>query len=146
MTFGPAFTDINGVPQPDGATTDVFAQNFLLNPNLFGTVTAKPIARNFIFDMNLYLGLDELVPGMYFRIDVPFGWTSWDMGLEEVVTNTGSPGFPANTFSNPVIEPSPIGSIIQAWKGGITDPNLPDIRQGLNYATVDGKLKRALQI
>ncbi|HEX2978082.1 MAG TPA: hypothetical protein VHO47_03105 [Candidatus Babeliales bacterium] len=143
MTFGPAKTTITGMPDPAGASTDVFAQNFLLNPNFFGTVSAHPLVRNFIFDMNLYLGLDELICGLYFRVDVPFGWTSWDLGLEEIVTNTGSPGFPANTFGNPAVQPSPLNSIIEAWKGGVTDPSLPHLRQGLNNAKVDGKKSKA---
>jgi hypothetical protein len=143
MTFGPAKTNINGLPQPAGAATDIFAQNFFLNPNFMGSVKAEPLVRNFIFDMNLYLGLDELVCGLYFRVDVPFGWTSWDLGLEQIVTNTGSPGFPAFTFGNTTIQPSPLDNIIDAWRGGVTDPRFPDIKQGLSFATVDGKKSKS---
>ncbi|OQA35144.1 MAG: hypothetical protein BWY54_00721 [Candidatus Dependentiae bacterium ADurb.Bin331] len=143
MTFGPARTDILGTPVAAGATTDVFAQNFFLNPNFFGTVRARPLVRNFIFDMNLYLGLDEILCGLYFRVDVPFNWTSWDMRLEEIITTTGTPGFPAFTFGNPVIRPSPLNSIIEAWAGGVTDVNLPDIKQGLNFAKINGKRSKS---
>jgi len=129
MRFGPAGTD--GV--------DVFARNFFLNDDFDGAVTAQPRSRNFVVDINFFLGLDEWVRGLYFRVDAPINWTSWDMRLTETRTSAGTQ-IAANKLGNMNVEASPLNSIVEAWKGTTLSPNtFPDLKQQMRYARIDGK-------
>ena len=129
MRFGPAGTP--GV--------DVFARNFFLNDNFDGTVVANPRVRNFVVDINFFLGLDEWKPGLYCRVDVPINWTSWDMRLTETSTTAGTT-IAANKLGNVAEAVSPNNSIVQAWKGKALSPNLfPDLKQEMRFARIDGK-------
>jgi hypothetical protein len=125
---------------PEGAEgVDVFARNFFLNDQFDGSVTARPRVRNFIVDINFFLGLDEWVRGLYFRVDVPINWTSWDMRLTETRTTAGTE-IAANKFGNTGAAASPLNSIIEAWKGTTLSPNnFPDLKQQMRYARIDGK-------
>jgi hypothetical protein len=141
MTFGPAKTLADGTPNPDpnAAKTDIFARNFFLNDDFQGTVVARPKVENFILDLNFYLGLDEWVQGLYLRVDVPINWTRWDLRLNETITTTGTT-IAAGILGNGAAAPSPLKSIIEAWKGetvgGITFPALKD---PMKFARVNGR-------
>ncbi len=138
MTFGPAATNPDGTPNPAGAKTDVFATNFFLNDDFSGTVTANPFIQNVILDINFYIGLDAWIPGLFFRIDIPINWTSWTMALEETITTTGTV-INTETFGNFAPAPSPLSSIIQAWKGQTLDTeDFPQLKQKLQFNRIDG--------
>ncbi|MEX0940606.1 MAG: hypothetical protein WDZ41_04565 [Candidatus Babeliales bacterium] len=129
MRFGPA-------GQPG---VDVFARNLFLNDNFDGSITANPEVRNFVVDINFYLGLDEWVRGLYFRMDIPINWTSWDMRLTETSTTSGTT-IAANKLGNTMAAASPRTSIIQALQGEVLDPtNFPDLRQEMRFARINGK-------
>jgi hypothetical protein len=126
-------------PLADSANIAVWSRNFFLNDQFDGTVTANPVVRNFVIDLNFFLGLDEWVRGLYFRVDVPINWTSWDMKLTQTITNVGTT-IAANRFGNAVAAASPRSSIIQAWMGGALNPtDFPFLRQEMRFATIDGK-------
>lgn len=132
MTFGPA-------GQPD---VDVFARNFFLNDDFFGTVKAKPRVQNFALDINFYLGLDEWVRGLYFRMDIPINWTSWNMDLDETTTMKGTE-IAANRLGNPVATASPQNSIIEAWRGNTSGgTNFPHLKEQMKFAKIDGKKEK----
>lgn len=119
---------------------DVFARNFFLNDDFNGFVTANPRVRNLLVDINFYLGLDEWVRGLYFRIDVPVAWTSWDMRLTDSIDQIGTTIAMGALGNNTAALPSPLSSIIQAWKGQTLDTaNFPDLKQKMIFATIDGK-------
>lgn len=49
--------------------------------NYSGTFSIDPSIQNVVVDLDFYLGLDEWVNGMYFRIYGPLNWTKWETGF-----------------------------------------------------------------
>lgn len=140
MRFGPV---VNPAVIPTTATAgvDVFARNFFLNDNFDGIVTANPRSKNFIADINFYLGLDEWVNGLYFRVDIPINWTSWDMMLTQEATTSGD-NIAINKLGNTVVggSPAPRNNIEQGWQGSILAPStFPYVKQEMLFARIDGK-------
>ena len=126
-------------PISEKGNVDVLARNFFLNDDFDGCVSANPRVRNFVVDINFFLGLDEWVPGLYCRVDVPINWTSWDMRLTETSTTAGTT-IAINKLGNEAAAASPNNSIVQAWKGKALSPNLfPDLKQEMRFAKIDGK-------
>lgn len=129
LTFGPA----------GAATTDVFARNFLLNDDFQGSVKLRPSIQNFVLDINWYLGLDEWVKGLWFRVDVPISWTRWNVNLKENETVSQGTTIAANRFGNALPVASSFSSITEAWEGGFTDANkFPDIKQAMQKGKIKG--------
>lgn len=120
---------------------DVFARNFFLNDQFEGVVTANPVKQDFVVDLKFNLGLDEWRPGLYFIIDVPLNWTSWDMRLTEAIETSGTT-IAANKLGNTAMggSPAPVNSIISAWQGKTLDTALfPDLKKTMLYGTINGK-------
>lgn len=128
MTFGAA--GASGV--------DVFARNFFLNDDFNGQVTALPSIENVIVDFDFYLGLDEWVPHLYFRIHTPINWTKWNFNLEESVISGGTT-IAANAFGNTTALASPVTSLIQAYNGQtLNTTEFPDLKAVLGNDRVNG--------
>ena len=53
------------------------ADYLYLNCEYEGSFSIKPLIQNVVVDLDFYLGLDEWVNGMYFRIYGPINWTKW---------------------------------------------------------------------
>lgn len=84
------FNDISGkeIPvasefMPDRLPNDWLADYFGLPLDYCGIVTFDPKIDNFILDFNVYLGLDNIAQGMYFKIHGPFVHTQWTLGARE---------------------------------------------------------------
>jgi len=52
-------------------------------------VTFCPRIENVIVNLDLYLGLDGIKEGMYFRVHSPLTWTKWNLNMCECIINTG---------------------------------------------------------
>jgi len=72
--FGSSLTNCNSItiagtqaPALD-VRKDWMAENFYLPRNFKSTIEFSPKVQNFLVDFNLYVGLDEWVKGLYFRI------------------------------------------------------------------------------
>lgn len=129
INFGPA----------DSTGVKVFSRNLFLNDTFRSTVKAEPQASNFVLDLNLYLGLDEWVPGLYFRVDVPINWTSWSMRLTEELIDPGTE-IEINRLGNDAARQSPRSSALEGFAGEILQTNnFPDLKQPMNYARIAGK-------
>ncbi len=53
------------------------ADYLYLNCEFDGSFSIDPVIQNVVVDLDFYLGLDEWVNGMYFRIYGPINWTKW---------------------------------------------------------------------
>jgi hypothetical protein len=74
------------------------ADYMYLNCEYDGSFCLNPLIQNVVVDLDFYLGLDEWVNGMYFRMYGPINWTKWDTQLcitdpETVLTNSCSTGY-----------------------------------------------------
>jgi hypothetical protein len=100
------------------------ADYFYLNCSYDGSFSVKPLIQNVVVDLDFYLGLDEWVNGMYFRIYGPINWTKWQTRFcvndpATVLTTSCSAGY----FT-------PSGSIVEL-------SSLADYFAGQAPATVD---------
>lgn len=74
------------------------ADYLYLNCDYDGSFCVKPLIQNVVVDLDFYLGLDEWVNGMYFRIYGPINWTKWQPRFcvtdpAEVLTTSCSTGY-----------------------------------------------------
>ncbi len=90
--------------------------DYLYLPCTFdGSFSVNPRIENVIVDFDFFLGLDEWVNGMYFRIYGPFCWTKWQTNFcegDSVSTNTCPIGYFTPTGSEKLLE-----SITAYFKG-----------------------------
>ncbi len=88
----------SGSTRPDRQPTDILADYFGLPTDFLGTLAIKPRIENYIIDLNLYFGLDELSNGLYLRIHAPLTHTKWTLGLDSCIACApkfrGCPTFP----------------------------------------------------
>lgn len=94
---------IQGTKVVDRLDKALMAENFYLPTDFNAMVTFKPRIKNFIVDFNLYLGLDHICQGLYFRVHAPFCHTQWDMHMCEDVISSGTynydPGYFNDTYT-----------------------------------------------
>ena len=74
------------------------ADYMYLNCDYDGSFRINPVIQNVVVDLDFYLGLDEWVNGMYFRMYGPINWTKWDPKLcvtdpATVLTSSCSTGY-----------------------------------------------------
>ena len=68
-------------------TFDIYSVNF--GTTASGKVKFCPEIKNFIGDINIWLGMDEFLCGLWAMIDVPITYTRWTLGMQD--TNTFNP-------------------------------------------------------
>lgn len=75
----------------DNRDTDngFLADNFGLPVDFRSTLNFRPRIRNFVADLEFYLGLDEWAEGLYFRAHLPITNTRWDLRFCETVNESG---------------------------------------------------------
>ncbi len=76
------------------------ADNLYLPCNFDGSFSVSPRIQNVVVDLDFYLGLDEWVNGMYFRLYGPINWTKWELNFcekDNTFTNTCPEGYFAPT-------------------------------------------------
>ena len=81
---------ISGSRSQYRGANDWLADYFGLPTDFKSTVMFKPRVSNFLVDLGLYLGLDEIVPGAYFRIHAPIVYSRWEMKVCENVSDPGT--------------------------------------------------------
>lgn len=79
--------------------TNWLADYFGLAPDFESKVYFTPRIKNAMLDFNLYIGLDDWVPGLYFNIFGPLVYTRWDLGMKEEVINSGELGYAPGYFN-----------------------------------------------
>lgn len=83
------------------------ADYFYLAPDYDSYFTVDPVIQNFLVDLDLYIGLDQVVEGMYARFYGPVTYTEWKLNFSQpacgdvVTTGSYSPGYFNATPSTP---------------------------------------------
>lgn len=62
---------------------NVVADYFGLAENFVGTLKISPKIENYIVDVELFFGLDQMTPGFFARMHAPITHTRWTLGLDE---------------------------------------------------------------
>ncbi len=118
------------------------ADNFYLPADYNGTISFNPNISNVILDFNWYMGLDEWVPGMYFRLYGPFVHTKWNLNFEEQTPVAAGLQDPAGLFT-PDVTPSTnlLSSALSYFAGSaptpnpLTQVNSANVSNAANYTT-----------
>ena len=108
---------VQGTKVPDRAENALMAENFYLPTDFVSEVRINPVIENYLVDLNLYIGLDNLYEGLYFRIHSPICHTRYAMNMREKVINPGTnnydPGYFNDTFTgsgaSPYQDPNAFG-------------------------------------
>ena len=76
----------------------LMAENFYLPTDFNSEVRFAPRVENFLVDLNLYVGLDKYIEGLYFRIHTPICYTRWDLNFCENIINPGENDYDVGYF------------------------------------------------
>lgn len=125
---------VQGSGVADRAATAWLADYLYLNCDYNGSFSLKPLIQNVVVDLDFYLGLDEWVNGMYFRIYGPINWTKWQTGFcvqdpATVLTTSCSAGYFTPSGSEVLL------SSLADYFAGQAPASVDNITfQGLRYA------------
>jgi hypothetical protein len=98
-------------------TDELLADYFGLSPAFASDAFFKPLIRNLILDMALYIGFDKWVRGLYLQLRGPAVWTQWNLKLSEsIIDESENTPFPPGYMAADAID-APYDSFTQAMKG-----------------------------
>lgn len=117
---------ISGSAVASRGANDWLADNFGLPTDYQSTLTVKPRIRNFLVDLQFFLGLDELASGLYFKIHAPIVNTRWNLRASEDQINAGSNNYAAGYFNSTGVARSNLNTSALAYFNGSV-PVLNDI-------------------
>ncbi len=120
---------------PDGA--DIMAPYLLLADDFIGSVKMNPKIWSMTGNMNLFVGFNEWVEGLYLTATLPVVKTEADLRLSSTVTTAGSSTYSEGDFSTTAGGDNVVyADGVAAFKG---DKIVGDIKQAWKYGRVDGK-------
>ena len=134
MTYGPNWTDADNTN-----SVDVNSLNF--GTTASGTITASPRVQNLVADLQLYLGWDEFISGVWTKVGIPINYVRTDMKLVDTVTTAdASQNGNAGKFMKGDVDDSgtttvPYSNLAKAWVGDKTAGDLP-VRK---YGNISGR-------
>lgn len=135
---------ISGSQADNRGSHDWLADYFGLPTDFKSEVTFKPRIENFLVDFNLYLGLDEWMCGLYFRIHAPVVYTRWDLRATEAVSAAGANGYAAGYMGSAAVDNATLRKdFLSAVDGTYT---FGDMKEALKYGKMskDRDTKTAL--
>ena len=139
------FIVISGSQFPNRNANDLLADNFGLSTDFRSKVFFNPSIRNVILDLNFYLGLDQWLCGLYFRIHAPIVHTWWDLNFCENVTHQGTFGY-APGYYNDSLEGVSIGNLVQSFEDYIVQGQVPNLGPNVLYESLRfGRMSRHAQ-
>lgn len=103
---------ITGSCVTDRNPCDLLADYFGLPVDFQSSVTLNPQIENYILDLNLYVGLDEWMNGLWFRIHAPVVHARWKLNYEETINQSGVAGYPAGYFA---ADPIPRSNLLNSF-------------------------------
>ncbi len=108
------------------------ADYMYLNCDFDGGFTIDPKIKNVVVDLDFYLGLDEWMNGLYFRIWGPINWTKWETNFcstSEGLTTSCSAGY-FTPSGNEVL----LSTLTQYFRGDVPAEVDGVTFQGLKFA------------
>lgn len=97
--FGASTLTFSGSRVANRKSTDILADYFGLPTDFQSLVCFDPQIKNMIVDLQGYVGLDNLLHGLYMRLDIPIVHSSWDLGFSEHIIAPGINFDPAGYMS-----------------------------------------------
>ena len=143
--FGCKQLVFSGSLVPDREENEILADYFGLPSDFCSTVHFNPEIINFVMDFDIHVGMDGLLPGLYWGLHFPIVHTKWDLQLVECIADPGTTftSYPGGYFSDEAIE-------LSALTQGETAPKnvqtvfqgkavFGDMREPLKYGKIFGR-------
>lgn len=108
-------------------TKDWMAENFYLPRDFKSTITFSPRVQNFLVDFNLFVGLDEWVKGLYFRIYGPVVNNRVTLSPCEGIVEEGTVGYAPGFFSATEVPSNTLLKSALSFFNGNTTVTVPNI-------------------
>jgi hypothetical protein len=131
--FGSSLTNCNlltiaGTESPSlDITKSWMAENFYLPRDFKSTIHFSPRVQNFLVDFNLYVGLDEWVKGLYFRIYGPVVNNRVSLHPCESIEQIGDIGYAPGFFSQNAVPADTLLQSALSFFNGCTTITVPGI-------------------
>ncbi len=122
---------VSGSQSPNRQAGDLLADYFGLPLDYQSTVYVKPEIQNFLVDFDLFLGLDDYLEGLWFRIHAPVVYAKWKLRMNEVAASPGSAAgnYPAGYFSPAVVPYTSLNTSFVSYLQG----NVPILNGGVTF-------------
>lgn len=108
-------------------TKDWMAENFYLPRDFKSTIHFSPKVQNFLVDFNLYVGLDEWVKGLYFRLYGPVVNNRVSLHPCESIEQKGDIGYAPGFFSQNEVPADTLLPSALSFFNGCTTITVPGI-------------------
>ena len=126
---------VSGSQASDRAAGDLLADYFGLPLDYQSSVYVKPEIKNFLVDFNFFVGLDQWLPGFWFRIHAPVVYAKWKLRMDESQSATAVIGYPAGYFAPAAVPVSNLNSsFISYLQGAVPTLNGGVVFQPLIYS------------
>jgi len=131
--FGSSLTNCNSIVIAGTHATaldirkDWMAENFYLPRDFKSTIEFSPKVQNFLVDFYLYVGLDEWVKGLYFRIYGPVVNNRVTLNPCESIQEQGTEGYAPGFFASTAVPASTLLQSALAFFNGNTTITVPGI-------------------
>lgn len=103
------------------SATNVYNVFFLLEENYEANITFKPVSKTFTTDLNLFVGLDEFMEGMYFNVELPIVHNKRRVKITETqVTAATNTTFLADYFVDSTTTSVPYTTFVGSMVGDLT--------------------------
>jgi hypothetical protein len=109
---------------------DWLADNFGLPTDFESTISFRPTIKNFIFDIDYYLGFDECLEGLYFRVHAPVVHTRWRLDYCENVAQVGVNNYDAGYFAPALV---PRSNLLESFSGYVSKEQVPTLNGGVVF-------------
>ncbi len=113
--------------------TDWLADYFGLPTDFQSTLVFKPRVSNIILDFNFYVGLDECLNGLYFRVHAPLVATRWNLNFHENLLENGANAYPAGYFAPSAV---PRSSLLSQAEDFFSDEDVPTLPNGVTFESL----------
>lgn len=130
--FSPNCVTVSGSQIAGRCSYELLADYFGLSPTFASEVCFKPRIQNALATIDSYIGLDPLACGLYATIQIPIGYTRWQMKIgEQLLTDELNTPFPAGYMDAGEVAPA-ITSFKNAFTGCVRFGQMQDpYRYGL---------------
>ncbi len=109
---------------------DLLADYFGLPTDYQSTVTVRPEIQNFLVDFDFFIGLDEWLCGLWFRIHAPVVYAKWKLRMDEVQSVTAAAAYPAGYFAPAAVPVADLNTSFVSYLQG----NVPTLNGGVTFA------------
>ncbi len=131
---------ISGSQNLNRQAGDLLADYFGLPLDYQSTVYVKPKIQNFLVDFDFFIGLDQWLCGLWFRIHAPVVYAKWKLCLNEEIADAGTTlggSYPAGYFAPAAVANTDLNTSFVSYLQG----NVPTLNGGVTFEPLKyGKL------